>query len=538
MTNPISFNSLPPLSRTYWVVEGKLLAGAYAGKLELAAHRARLAGLFDAGVRTFVNLMEEDESNSDGKRFTPYEETLQQIALDASDQINCVRFPIVDGQVTTQDRMTEILNAIDLSVQKNRPVYVHCFGGIGRTGTVVCCWLLRHNYANKENVFELLRTLRKVDKDRASWPAPENAIQRQFVLDWADNLSKVRRSQSKPSTTVVLRNDWFTELTGFSERSPDEVRDNIELRGTKIVSRVNGATYESGKLEIVSLLDLRNRVIATGGGAGKLKLEEVIGDSKSIHADPRNAGAVFQVASQFNLLEMISPNVTPEKGVAVYESDPTQGPACAIACGAGTIYRNYFVELEGQIGQSSTKQIDCLSDLGKTLGNSNSRLWKMQNGYALPSNDGLKEIATKLRRISEKELDELRGDLQIGVQWHTQVTINKCAHLVTQAYCSALPVAYSGLSSFDWEPFATLVLEAAYEATLAVAILNALQTGNDTVYLTSLGGGAFGNNPTWIMHALSRAISLYKDTRLTVRMVSYRQPNPLVSKLIATALKT
>ncbi len=52
---------------------------------------------------------------------------------------------------------------------------------------------------------------------------------------------------------------------------------------------------------------------------------------------------MFQVASQFNLLEMISPNVTPDDGIGIYENDPTQGPACAIACGAGTIYRNYLV---------------------------------------------------------------------------------------------------------------------------------------------------------------------------------------------------
>jgi len=37
--------------------------------------------------------------------------------------------------------------------------------------------------------------------------------------------------------------------------------------------------------------------------------------------------APFQVASQFNLLEMTGPSVTPEHGVARYAHDPTQGPA-------------------------------------------------------------------------------------------------------------------------------------------------------------------------------------------------------------------
>ncbi len=61
-----------------------------------------------------------------------------------------------------------------------------------------------------------------------------------------------------------------------------------------------------------------------------------------MHGRPEYSGALFQVASQFNLLKMIGPSVTPEDGVTRYESDRTQGPACAIAAGAATIYGNYF----------------------------------------------------------------------------------------------------------------------------------------------------------------------------------------------------
>ena len=62
---------------------------------------------------------------------------------------------------------------------------------------------------------------------------------------------------------------------------------------------------------------------------------------------PENAGALFQVASQLNLLEMTGPEVTPEDGVTIYQDDRTQGPACAIAAGAATIYRNYFAPVGG-----------------------------------------------------------------------------------------------------------------------------------------------------------------------------------------------
>ena len=122
---------------------------------------------------------------------------------------------------------------------------------------------------------------------------------------------------------------------------------------------------------------------------GHLGVREVVADVQALHTDVAHAGAMFQVASQFNLLEMTSPSVTPEQGVGIYAHDHTQGPACAIAAGAGTMYRNYFAPVHGHIGQSASHQIGCLADLGDALGNTASRLWEMRNGYALASESGV-----------------------------------------------------------------------------------------------------------------------------------------------------
>ena len=84
----------------------------------------------------------------------------------------------------------------------------------------------------------------------------------------------------------------------------------------------------------------------------------VQGDVGRLHQRPEFAGALFQVASQFNMLEMVGPEVTPENGVTRYENDGTQGPACAIAAGAAAIYRNYFVPVGGSFGQTRTRQLD------------------------------------------------------------------------------------------------------------------------------------------------------------------------------------
>ena len=61
-----------------------------------------------------------------------------------------------------------------------------------------------------------------------------------------------------------------------------------------------------------------------------------------MHTAPEYTGALFQVASQFNALEMVGPDYTPEDGATRYQHDHTQGPACAMAAAPATIFRNYF----------------------------------------------------------------------------------------------------------------------------------------------------------------------------------------------------
>jgi hypothetical protein len=334
--------------------------------------------------------------------------------------------------------------------------------------------------------------------------------------------------------------NWFEKLTGFREESPQQVRNNLVVEGEILRSRsaelarsrVNGTTLTCGRLETPSLAELRERVQTSKSDTGKLSVQEIVADVQSLHIDESNAGALFQVASQFNLLEMVSPSRTPEHGIGIYERDRTQGPACAIAAGAGTIYRNYFVPVNEQIGQSTTNQIDCLADLGTALGNSKNRLWTMKNGYTLASHKGLIEIRDRLQASTENELDELRKLLRIGIQWNTQVTLQDCQHTVSQVYCSALPVSYSPLPAHLWEKFARLILEASYEATICTAILNAQNNGNNQLFLTLLGGGAFGNATDWIIDGIDRALHLYRDIDLDIAIVSYGSSKPFVRQFI------
>jgi len=141
---------------------------------------------------------------------------------------------------------------------------------------------------------------------------------------------------------------WFEQLTGFKEESPENVRKNIEVKGSKI--------FSYGKLHVPTLAELKKQNENIKEYNGEIQVTEIVTDVQELHSQVENSNALFQAASQFNLLEMVSPYVTPEQGIDRYEYDYTQGPACAISCGAGTIYRNYFVEVNGQIGQTANNQ--------------------------------------------------------------------------------------------------------------------------------------------------------------------------------------
>lgn len=321
---------------------------------------------------------------------------------------------------------------------------------------------------------------------------------------------------------------WFRDLTGLDRDDPATVRAEIEVQGDHLLSRANGRRTRPGALTVPSLADLR---AATPGPATAPALREVVADVQALHLDPAHDGATFQVASQFNLLEMPGPTVTPDQGIAAYDTDRTQGPACAIACGAGTLWRNYFVPLEGQTGQSRDRQIDALADLGAALGNQAGRLWAMRNGYATPDAAGLREVSDRIAAATETERDHWRGLLRVGVQTDSEVTLNHAGHGVTQVFCSALPIGYSDLAAPAWEPFARLVLEAAYEATMRAAIVNARTSGTPRLFLTLLGGGVFRNDASWITGAIARALQSVPGQGLDVCLVSHGRPSGLPARI-------
>jgi len=167
-----------PIPNSYWVRPGQLLAGEYPGDWDDEVSREKLRLLLNVGVSLFMDLTQAGEYGLE-----PYTLTLKEEAATIGREVVYQRMSIRDRATPSPKQMTHILDTIDAALAEGRTVFVHCYAGIGRTGTVVGCYLVRHGMSGKEALAEIAR-LRQDISD--GWiTSPETAEQRGMVRGWA-----------------------------------------------------------------------------------------------------------------------------------------------------------------------------------------------------------------------------------------------------------------------------------------------------------------------------------------------------------------
>lgn len=172
-----------PTPNTYWVNE-HLLAGEYPGHKDEAEARRKLAAFLDTGVTCFVDLTEEGE-------LVPYAHLLPARAPTSELPVEYHRHPIRDVSVPRSPaEMIAILDTIDEAIAAGHTVYVHCWGGVGRTGTVIGCYLVRHGLDGEAALAELARLWRTVEKSGRKPQTPETWQQREWVRNWREGSSR------------------------------------------------------------------------------------------------------------------------------------------------------------------------------------------------------------------------------------------------------------------------------------------------------------------------------------------------------------
>lgn len=172
--------SAPPLANSFWVEPGRLLAGEYPGDRDRMLSQNRLDALLQAGVSYFIDLTQIGE-------LPPYDHLLPSARADDGRYIVYVRKAIRDhGLPDNASALIETLDYIDRAIEVGHVVYVHCRAGIGRTNTVLGCWLQRAGFTGPESL-QRLNSLWQANARAKTWPiVPENAAQERYVLDWRE----------------------------------------------------------------------------------------------------------------------------------------------------------------------------------------------------------------------------------------------------------------------------------------------------------------------------------------------------------------
>ena len=191
-----------PIEMCYWVVPGKLLAGEYPRNLDEESSREKLRRLTDAGVSVFIDLTNPDTTDGHLK---PYSYLLDGPIHE--------RFPIDDLDVPASVELTKAaLDAIDAHLAAGQMVYVHCWDGVGRTGTIIGCWLARRHEPGQAALDRLKELWRENPKSRQGRRSPETDEQKRYVREWYESPLSAEQIRKRDARIANESSGNFADL--------------------------------------------------------------------------------------------------------------------------------------------------------------------------------------------------------------------------------------------------------------------------------------------------------------------------------------
>jgi hypothetical protein len=340
---------------------------------------------------------------------------------------------------------------------------------------------------------------------------------------------------------MIYRKDFFKYIVGYDERQLipinkwgdflfEQAPENcIELNGDgKIVgikNLQNSRIFAMGEFKEYSIAQLRtasNGKVKSGNGSlhiieaqnpsGTPYLSKV--DVGAMQADPVFNDAVFQIASNFNGLELTS-NQDNMGDITRYVFDYTQGPFASISAAPGLFLRHYYMFYDPKIPSAQWKQTP-------------SHQLNFLDQTDIPVTNSYVDFSIKNPDlVSNYPVDKIK----VGVHTDIEVTfgfmpttasfeeVNNPNQKINQVFTAA--VDFGSNSSFKKNEkalaIAQTVLNAAYEGTIRTAIV----LDKKKVVLTLVGGGVFNNSINSIYKAIALNKDLIKDYGLDVTVIIF-----------------
>jgi len=515
ITHPIRVDWLDPPARvgmTFLPGMHDDSSGGFRWERDLDAD---LEALRQAGTTALVCLLEDRELVLYG--------TSELISKAKSHGLEVLRLSIRDTEVAQGMKEVDILlDAIEAHEASGGRLVIHCRRGLGRTGTIAGCYLVRKGRSPADAV-EILHRVRKSDR------CPENPSQKSFIAQYAKHVgtrqpaTAIAPSESAPAAAV---SPWYaTALSGL--RGVEETATTKGAKGVvgelldKIESEVAaspggcftfaetgeatltaaGRTFAAGKFSTPTIGELRSRLATRPGG--RLVLSVLHGAHPLTDIGTLQAtappGTLFQVASQFNCLEAPGSHIVPVRN---YLSDNTQGPRASVSAFPGTFLRHYRARAtDGKAFVQTDKR--CINLLSDAV---DAAVAEVRSGYLQTSQV---HDMVGLAKALEDNFDKVRVGVHAGVEvvfghdWSGPIP-NSPAR-IAQVFTSTMALGSYGREDGS-KALATArrqLLRAAYLGTL----LAALDLGSDTVVLTMIGGGVFGNPHRDIWDAIHWALA-------------------------------
>ena len=224
-----------PIPESYWIKPGRFLAGEYPAAPYVGRARKRLSRMLEAGINTFIDLTLPNE-------LPPYLPLLLEQAELRGIEVQHKRFPILDHNIPTRGMMIAALDAIDSALAEGRNIYVHCWGGIGRTGTTVGCYLVRHGLTGEQAIARLAEWWEDVPKSIYFPRSPETDRQVAYVLNWWENLPLTPPSPDPPTKPIPKRKraviNWHAYFTQQANQTRELRARLLKQAGLKKAGRV------------------------------------------------------------------------------------------------------------------------------------------------------------------------------------------------------------------------------------------------------------------------------------------------------------